>query len=188
MKSPMNYTPAKALADVILLNLRPECQRIEIAGSLRRLKPVVGDIEILAVPDTTPDLFGVAQFDSSGVDALLRRMAADRGWSILKNGPRFKQVDLGPITLDLFLCSAPEWGSQFIIRTGPADYSHWLVTHRREGGAMPGYLRQKDGRLWTSDGQALNTPEEADYYTALGLPWIEPEKRQAPANFQTKKE
>lgn len=179
MKVHMNYDHARSLADQVIINLRRACQRIEIAGSLRRLKPEVGDIEILAVPHCPADLFGQAQFDSSAVDTILRRMAADRGWKITRNGPRFKQVELGPITLDLFLCTAPEWGSQFVIRTGPADYSHWLVTPRRYGGAMPGHLRQKDGRLWSGD-TPLETPEEADFYQALGLPWVEPENRQAP--------
>ena len=46
----MNYDDANEIALRTLEELRPHCIRCEIAGSLRRLKPEVKDIEICAIP------------------------------------------------------------------------------------------------------------------------------------------
>lgn len=41
---------ALALAREFVEAVKPACERIEIAGSLRRCLPWIGDIEVLAVP------------------------------------------------------------------------------------------------------------------------------------------
>lgn len=43
-------TQALAVAEELVAALRPACERLEIAGSLRRGKAEVGDVEILFVP------------------------------------------------------------------------------------------------------------------------------------------
>jgi DNA polymerase/3'-5' exonuclease PolX len=45
----LTYPEAKELADSLVAALSPHCARIEVAGSLRRRKPVVKDIEIVAI-------------------------------------------------------------------------------------------------------------------------------------------
>lgn len=103
------------------------------------------------------------------------------GARLLKNGPRYKQVALPEgINLDLFLVLQPaqQWGVLFAIRTGPAEFSHWLVTPRKDGGALPSNCRVKDGAVW--EGSAIvPMPEESDFFDFLGLGWIEPGQRQA---------
>ena len=60
--------------------------------------------------------------------------------------------------------------------TRPGAFSTRLVTARRYGGGMPEGFRVRDGALW--DGERLvATPEEADLFAALGLPWLPPEAR-----------
>src|SRR3989344_1789872 len=44
------YAEAYAIATAIVEQLRPHCIRIEIAGSLRRKKSEVKDIDIVAIP------------------------------------------------------------------------------------------------------------------------------------------
>jgi len=41
---------ARAIAEELKALLQPSCHRIEIAGSIRRQKPEVGDIELLCIP------------------------------------------------------------------------------------------------------------------------------------------
>lgn len=60
----MNFTEALPLAQSLAQSMRPFCERVEIAGSIRRKKPSVKDIEIVAIPkwETQPcvgDLFSV---------------------------------------------------------------------------------------------------------------------------------
>lgn len=169
---------ALALAERAIDLLRPVCQRIEIAGSLRRQKPDVGDIEIVCIPRTIQyqDLFGnllpvESVLDNSDIPELIGK--------VLKNGPHFKQIDLGPCNLDLFITTREQWGVIFTIRTGSADFSHALVTPRNQGGLLPSYLQVKEGRIiHRSTGKMYDTYEEADVFKVMGLKWIEPEDRQ----------
>lgn len=46
----MNLDYAKQIAEALIEELRPYCERISIAGSIRRGKQEVKDIEIVAVP------------------------------------------------------------------------------------------------------------------------------------------
>ena len=81
------------------------------------------------------------------------------------------------MALDLFVVKPPAtWGVIMLLRTGPADYSHRFVKLRMDGGAMPFGWRVADGQLWRGS-TPLSTPEEADVYAALDLPWIAPEER-----------
>lgn len=43
------------IAQTLVERLRPFCQRIEIAGSLRRKRPMIGDIEIFAIRTGSSD-------------------------------------------------------------------------------------------------------------------------------------
>lgn len=46
----MKYEDAILIAERVKAELEPHCERIEIAGSIRRKKPEVKDIEIVAIP------------------------------------------------------------------------------------------------------------------------------------------
>lgn len=181
-KPRMMYTPALELAQNIVINLRPACQRIEIAGSLRRKKPDVGDIEIVLIPkhvEGLPLLAAAAYPETlfaESIDTILTRLSANRGWKVIKNGQWMKQFDIGLTVLELYITTPEKWGCIFTIRTGPAEFSHNLVTHKNKGGLCPSYLHFADGRIWDGN-RPMVTPEEADVFRAIGLPWIEPESR-----------
>lgn len=46
----MKHSTALVIAEKIKAQLAPHCDRIEIAGSIRRKKPEVKDIEIVVIP------------------------------------------------------------------------------------------------------------------------------------------
>lgn len=56
----MLFNDAKNIALEVWNQLKPHCAIIKIAGSIRREKPEVGDVEIVALPktETGTDLFG----------------------------------------------------------------------------------------------------------------------------------
>ncbi|MBU2597552.1 MAG: hypothetical protein KJ757_08345 [Planctomycetes bacterium] len=56
----MELQKAKAIAEELKSLLEPACERITIAGSIRRQKPDVGDIELLCIPKYVD---GVDQLD-----------------------------------------------------------------------------------------------------------------------------
>lgn len=171
----MKYQQAKEIADGLVGKLSPYCNKILIAGSVRRGKQEVHDIEIVAKPKSIFEvgMFGVA---SNSPMQFPEELLYD--WKILKNGPRYKQFTLPEgINLDLFLVLDPaQWGVIFTIRTGPADFSKWIVTSKAYGGALPGDCKVKDGGVYRQ-GQLIYMPEEIDFLNHLGLGWLEPSER-----------
>jgi DNA polymerase/3'-5' exonuclease PolX len=161
---------ALAICDLII----PVCARVSIAGSLRRGKPDVGDIEIVCIPLVENDLFGDEFYSAAMIGEVLHRA----GFEMDKDGNNYKKFFFVryQIWVDLFITTPEQWGVIFTIRTGPSDFSQRIVTQINKGGLLPSYLKVKDGRIWNGD-QALTTPEEADVFQVLGKPWLEPCER-----------
>ncbi|MCC6457844.1 MAG: hypothetical protein IT328_23005 [Caldilineaceae bacterium] len=171
------YAQVMHVASGLVEQLRPACHRIEIAGSLRRKRPMVGDIEIVAIPRMDVDLFGTP-LDTTELDHLLAQCPVD----IHKNGKKYKQFTyFAPLgytyKADLFLQPDPAtWGVNFLLRTGSADFSRRMVTSKAYGGLKPNDLEVRDGRVW-DDGHALHTPEEIYIFEYWGMTYLEPENR-----------
>jgi DNA polymerase/3'-5' exonuclease PolX len=179
----MKHDEAKAIAQTWIGYLKDSCERIEIAGSIRRGKPEVKDVELVCIPKivTEPDLFGGEGSKTNILEVTIGKLFWDRVYlAANKNGPRYKQLALTEgIHLDLFIVLPPaEWGVQFLIRTGPSDFSHWCVTPRHAGGGLPSYLRVKDGAVWNRTTK-IETAEERDFFRLIGLEYIEPAERRA---------
>lgn len=194
----MKHDDALSIAESVVEILRPACGQIEIAGSVRRGKPDVKDIEIVAVPNLVPPARPRPEFGKpmpvaykTVLDLIVSRQCElgpfSGRWALKKNGEKYKQIYLveHEIAVDLFLVTPPAmWGVQFAIRTGPADFSHWIVTRQRNGGALPNGYRVQDGAVW--EGAAENETDnlvgffsEIDFLQFLGLGWIEPGERVA---------
>lgn len=179
MKTKRPYAQVKHIADQLQAALAPACLRIEQAGSLRRMKSVIGDIELVAVPILERNLLG----EPTGVSAVDRQLAT---WPITltKNGNKWKQflfVTKGgdAYQVDLFLQPAPKtWGVNFMIRTGPFGFSKKMVTQKYKGGYVPDDLYVLDGRVWRRGvSEPLDTPEEEDVFKLWGMGFVPPEER-----------
>jgi hypothetical protein len=76
----MNYDAALAIAERLKADLAPYCTRIEIAGSVRRQRPQVKDVEICAIPLQEPsDLFGAELVTCQGFCAVVNQWEKDIG-------------------------------------------------------------------------------------------------------------
>ncbi|MEW6287659.1 MAG: hypothetical protein AB1509_15670 [Chloroflexota bacterium] len=76
MKTKLPLPEAQKIAARVIDALAPHCQRIEVAGSIRRQSPQVGDIEIVCQPKTGADLFG--QSKTARYTAPLRTKSSQR--------------------------------------------------------------------------------------------------------------
>jgi DNA polymerase/3'-5' exonuclease PolX len=173
MKTKVPLHVARTFAEQFVAELAPACHRIEIAGSIRRKKSEVGDIELIAIPKQRLNLLMEPMVDTE-LDLLLY----DSGYELTKNGPKYKQIltMLEGMTVDLFIADALNWGYIMMLRTGPWEYSRDMVTARIKGGMKPNHLTCSDGYVWR-DGGVVPLPDEESFYTAWGLSWLEPEKR-----------
>lgn len=195
----MHYKDALRIAEYYVDLFRPVCKRIEIKGSVLRRKSEPGDIEILAVPDLTPPSarkieFGkpVPKIRKTRVDELVDELIAADVCYLKAGKDKYKKLWLikEHIQLDLFLVTPPaEWGVLSVIRTGPSDFSHWMVTRKSIGGALPDEYIVADGAVgkrerplgFSNDLRAgvIPMPEEIDFFRLCGLDWIEPVERVA---------
>lgn len=174
---------AERLADV----LGRDAEQVGVAGSIRRGRPTVGDIELVLIPMTDErlqyDLFGalVAQPPLNlldiGLDTLLEQgtlqMREPKRW-----GERYKAALFEGVPIDLFSVVPPaQFGVIYLIRTGSADFTRRFVTPVEKGGWMPAGMYCREGQLW-KDGEPLHTPTEESVFEAVGRAWIPPSKRE----------
>lgn len=159
------YTEAYKIALEVLEELRPHCERIEIAGSIRRKKADIGDVEIVAIP--LPYSTGLFE---SGIATVINRWKKVMGELPCKHTIRLLPDG---ITLDLFIAEKGNWGYQFAMRTGSADFSHHVLAN---GWVRQGF-KSKGGYLFDRDGQKYEVREERDLFRLSGVPYVEPEDR-----------
>lgn len=178
----MERHTALKIAETVALALSPGCERMEIAGSLRRGSPDVHDIELICVPKVRPVRAPGALFPvvCKAVLGLSDQLAHAPGFGRGKWGEKFRQIIYRPgepqqITIDLFVVEADSWGPQFAIRTGPAEFSKLLVSWAMQ----PGHC-MKDGAIREiKSGRVLPFREEAAFFEWLGVPCWAPTERSA---------
>ena len=181
---------AEDIGRELLELLRPGCIRLEVAGSLRRRSPEVWDIELVAVPRNSPFDELAPAVARGFANHLLAPGPPSKNMSRAPDGDRYKRLTHIPsgCQVDLFIVRPPaDWGVIYTIRTGPANFSHHIVTV-----ALMQGKKVEDGQLWEIKRSArwdlkapdclklLNKvpcPEEVDFFRALGYKVIPPEQR-----------
>jgi DNA polymerase/3'-5' exonuclease PolX len=193
----MHIREAKAIADDLVAMMSPHCHRIEIAGSIRRARQDVRDIEIVAIPkwDTRPGsdlpLFGGEPERVNLLHEWAQRVDGPGGelrgyvrwikpgthlvlpWPPKPEGKYWRALVGGRIKLDLFLASRDNWGIILAIRTGSAEFSQAMMTYAKHKTCY----HVEGGHLRDRRGTALETREERDVFDALGIDWVEPRNR-----------
>jgi DNA polymerase/3'-5' exonuclease PolX len=188
MLNRMGTLPKRPLADVrpvaddLVARLRPACERLEIAGSIRRARPQVGDIELVAIPrfeererPSQGTLFGPERPRRAERANLLWDAVDALGVFCEKRGPVYRQFAWRGVRVDVYTCERGNWG--------------WILFHR----TGPGYLRAKigsmlvargfaavDGWIWDARGLSIDrveTPEESVVFRLLGIPELPPDRR-----------
>lgn len=167
----MTREHALNIAERYIKNLSPYCDRIEIAGSLRRGKQVVGDIELVCIPKRIlieTDLFQENYVRHPEFVKIVNRYTRVKG-----NGEgKYTQIIDGDGYVDLFMTTAEQWGLIFMIRTGSANYSKRIVEEIKSRG-----YKAEDGYLKNMKGEVIPCYEEKDFYEITKTTWIEPEAR-----------
>lgn len=172
---------AEEIARAWVDRLSPFCDRVEVAGSIRRRKLDVGDVEICAlVPQVPSDPRFIGLYE------LIRRTPKTRGGfpgRLVQLEDRSVLVPGGHLYVDLFMCDVHTWGLNFMIRTGSGDFSHAMAARSMDlgmifdGARVYRRRRDGDGEKDRPEGEPLPTAEERDVFTLLRVPWIPPEQR-----------
>lgn len=167
----MELVYAKEIAAVVVERLRPYCDRVEIAGSVRRRRPTVGDIEIVCIPSTVPSgLFLDETVRHPGFILIVDGYERIKGDAV--EGLYMQRLHPSGIKLDIFTARPETWGVQFAIRTGSAAFSKNVLaaTWSRRG------YKSKGGLLHIG-GTPVPIYEERDLFDLLELDYVEPKDR-----------
>lgn len=181
----MQLIKAQGVALNVMLMLRPMAERIEVAGSVRRRKADVHDVELVIIPKVIESRARGALFSGpnepifEALDALCAnpRSRFHRGdrWGSKYRKLIYRHEGRG-FPVDLFFVRRETFGPQLAIRTGPAEFSRLLVTHCSKGGVMPDDSHLDGGQVIGPDGPISLDSEEA-FFQYLGLPCWDAHRR-----------
>ncbi len=149
------------------LQAQPCVQQAEFAGSLRRWRSTIGDLDLVAACDDSAAL--MAAFTSHPEVVRVLGQGENKSSIELSNG----------LKLQLWTQPPENFGSLFQFVSGSKEHNVRL----REFALKQGWSLSERG-LTGTDGKLVTYSDEESLYKALGLPWIAPELREDRGEIQ----
>ncbi len=155
----MKLERARSIADEVIKRLSPYCQRIGVAGSVRRQKPMVNDIDLVLIPNDLWSLHGE-----------LMKLG-----QLKMSGQKIMRVMIGNTQVDIYIADETTWATLLLIRTGSKDSNIRLCSLAKKKGW---HLAASGDGLFNEKGERIAGDSEESIYGALGLPYQRPEERE----------
>lgn len=181
---------AEEVAIEICDKLSPFCERISIAGSLRRQKPFVGDIELLFIPKLVQKQGGLFAVEAGEEMCDLADLNIDR-WAYegyLKHrlnseghlcwGKKNKLAihAASGIPVDFFSTTTENWWVALVIRTGGKVTNLKLTTSANRRGLTLNAYGSGFTNLRTRE--KIPCRSEQEVFRIAGVPYAPPERRE----------
>ncbi len=135
--------------------------RAQIAGSFRREKPTIGDLDIIVVSTSAKKVF-----DAITTLPIVMQVVAHGDTKLSFNLASSLRVDVRCV-------ASSQWGSALLYFTGNKEHNISLRKRAIERGWKLNEYALAEGE------KVIASREEKDIYTALDLPYIEPTQRTA---------
>lgn len=175
----MDIKEAEQIGKALVATAAPFCHQVEVAGSVRRGKADVKDIELVAHPADIQGLISALRnrgaFIKPGTQEIIP-------WEPKADARYLRMMLNEGVKLDLFLSVGTNWGPLFAMRTGsgtgprgpwegfvPALFLRW-----RE---VSGGGRMVDCHPTLPDGRKVSVLSEEAFFRLCGVEWVEPEGR-----------
>lgn len=147
------------------------CDKIEIAGSIRRERPMVGDIDIVCVT------YKQASLEDRLIAHHCHIERSGEQYIVAKWIQTGIQIDIWmahPASADLFSSTPTNFGSVLLCRTGSKEHNIFLVEHAKSLG-----LRWHPHKgVFDGNGKLIASETEEDIFHALKLDFVPPQKRE----------
>jgi len=143
------------IATEVIKLLSPYCKRIQVAGSIRRRKLEVNDIDLVLIPDNLWNL----------------HQEIMRLGKVRMSGSRIMRVTVGLAQIDLYFADEENWVTLLLIRTGSKENNIRLATLAKKRGW---HLAANGDGLLNEEGERIAGDTEQSIYGALGLPYQRP--------------
>jgi len=157
----MELEVAQKIAAEVVKRISPYCQRIEVAGSIRRQKAIVRDIDIVLIPSDAWNLEGEV-------------LALARPFKPKLSGEKLKRFEYNGAQVDLYYATPETWATLLLIRTGSKENNIRLCSLAKKRGW---HLAASGDGLFDKTGRRVAGNTEISIYNALGLPFQRPEER-----------
>lgn len=150
-----------------LLADAPGVQRIEVAGSLRRRKETIGDVDLLAAAEEPWPV----------MEAFLAGPGVAR---ILAKGETKSSIATREgVQVDLRVLPPEDFGAALHYFTG--SKTHNILLRQR---ALRRGRKVSEYGVFDEEGERLSGAEEEEIFAAVGLPWIPPELREGSGEIE----
>lgn len=162
----MELKRAREIADSVVERFRPQCSKIEVAGSIRRGRPFVNDIDLVLIPE-----------DRYAFDRLLMDMAVESTGSpkVKMAGPKIARIDYQGASVDIYFATPETWATLLLIRTGSKKHNVSLAALAKSKGWR---LHASGDGLFNASGERIAGDTEESIFEVLGRPYKEPEERE----------
>jgi DNA polymerase (family 10) len=160
---------ARGWAEKILGEIEPFCTRAMIVGSIRRGRPMVGDIDFVVEPKPGQEIEMRARIKDG------HQVLTDGSLNLIVLSARV-QLDFFiaiPSSEDLFDRLAGNWGSLVVCRTGSREFNTWLCNRAKARG-----MHWNPYRGMLQAGKLFAGETEESIFAALDLPLIPPADRE----------
>jgi len=155
---------AIAVAEQLCATLRtvPGVAEVAYAGSLRRMRSTIGDIDVLAAATDAPPVMDALRGAGTTVKVLA---AGEKKTSVLT---------VRGLQADLRVVEAEAWGAALVYFTGSKAHNVRI----RERAVRQGLTLNEYGLYRRETGERLASRTEADVYAALGMDEVPPPMRE----------
>jgi DNA polymerase (family X) len=158
----LNVAAETAEAVIDAVGSLPGCQKIARAGSLRRARESIGDVDVLAAAE-----------DSGPLMAALTAMP--EAAEIIASGPTKTSIrTAGGLQVDLRVVSLDVWGAALQYFTGSQEHNVRI----REMAVRRKLKLSEYGLFSAETGELIVSETEEEVYQRLGMQWIPPALRE----------
>lgn len=165
----MELSKAQTIAKEVQEKLAPFCSRIQIAGSIRRKRPFVRDI------DRDIDMVLIPSNQGAFIAALQTLGKIKMG------GAKLIRCQLPQTMLDVYVATPDIWATLLLIRTGSAKHNIRLCSLAKQKGMKlhaDGSGLFRVSLLKSEPDERIAVDTERSIFEALGLAYKEPEERE----------
>jgi DNA polymerase (family 10) len=161
----LSLKEAETTAEQIKTAVATHCDKLEIAGSIRRQKPIVHDIDFVAVAKSDADWQKISE--------TLKHMKAKLGCSGNSVIKALLPYNNSLFQVDFYRAQPSTFGIHLLVRTGSAEHNTWLASLAISKGMR---IKYSEGLI--KEGTVIAGETEKGVFEALGLPYPLPSQRE----------
>ena len=158
---------ANALACKIISLSDAHCSKIQVVGSMRRLRAVVKDVDFLVISSDE-------EWRKIGKELELMLSA-----KLTMKGDKIKRFLVpfarGQVQADFYRATEKTWGIYELIRTGSADHNIYLAKYALKNDMQ---LKYSVGLVNLETEQVIASKTEEEVFKGLGLDYVNPVLRE----------